>query len=511
MNDIPNNHHRETVKKFLKRARAAYGRTALCLSGGGMMGNYHYGSVKALMDNDCLPHIISGTSAGSVIGALLCTRNDFEIKRDLKPEILAARQQCFARSWTDRLKSIYRNGHLFDANEWYNLIKWFTCGELTFEEAYKKTGRVFCITLSATTVKAPPVLLNYISAPNVVIASAIIASAAVPGFIKPVRIKVKDAEGVVREMAKDKDQSYWDGSITRDIPTEGLAEMLNCQFFIAAQANPHIVPFVYNAKGDVGRPSRWSNGLRDDSWRGGFLLSAIEMYIKSDIRSKVRFLADLEVGGFVSSMFSQKSYSGTTTIVPQVHFQDFFKIFSNPSLEDMERYFQGGSVAAYQHCAMIKLHYGIAHALDDCVLTLEEQEEDYYNSQQRGGGASDGRTGLQSSVLGGKKQHHQRTLDSSSSGSCCSPKQKCPDKGNNNANKKRKSDSMLSVQSSFEEPLKIPPAECNPVADVTSTSPNNNNSKRDEYEMAGFDGMGCSFSLRSSFKSKTNSSRTQAI
>jgi predicted acylesterase/phospholipase RssA len=54
---------------------------------------------------------------------------------------------------------------------------------MTFEEAYKKTGRVFCITLASTTKKAPPVLINYNSAPNVTIASAVVASAAVPGFI----------------------------------------------------------------------------------------------------------------------------------------------------------------------------------------------------------------------------------------------------------------------------------------------------------------------------------------
>ena len=48
---------------------------------------------------------------------------------------------------------------------------------MTFEEAYRKTGRILCITLSSTTKKAPPVLVNYITAPNVTIASAVIASA----------------------------------------------------------------------------------------------------------------------------------------------------------------------------------------------------------------------------------------------------------------------------------------------------------------------------------------------
>ena len=34
--------HRETMKVFLKRARAAYGRTALVLSGGAMVGTRHW-------------------------------------------------------------------------------------------------------------------------------------------------------------------------------------------------------------------------------------------------------------------------------------------------------------------------------------------------------------------------------------------------------------------------------------------------------------------------------------
>ena len=40
----------------------------------------------------------------------------------------------------------------------------------------------------------------------------------------------------------------------------------------------------------------------------------------------------------------------------------------------MKRYFQGGSVAAYQHVAMLKLHYKITHALEDCLASLEFDE-----------------------------------------------------------------------------------------------------------------------------------------
>jgi len=115
---------REQIKTFLKRARASYGRTALCLSGGAMMGCYHFGHVKALLDEGVLPHIISGTSAGSVVAAVLCTRSDEEIERDLKPEILAGKLTCFARSWPARALNLYEQGCLFDQKDWLELIEW---------------------------------------------------------------------------------------------------------------------------------------------------------------------------------------------------------------------------------------------------------------------------------------------------------------------------------------------------------------------------------------------------
>lgn len=77
---------------------------------------------------------------------------------------------------------------------------------------------------------------------------------------------VEDGKGVVRSQAGE---TYFDGSIEQDIPVAGLAEMVrnfdrvlsdsidqhrltlfssqfNCQFFIACQCNPHVVPFFFN-------------------------------------------------------------------------------------------------------------------------------------------------------------------------------------------------------------------------------------------------------------------------
>lgn len=44
-----------------------------------LIGLMHIGVVKTLYENKVLPRIISGSSCGSIIAAILCTRTDEEI------------------------------------------------------------------------------------------------------------------------------------------------------------------------------------------------------------------------------------------------------------------------------------------------------------------------------------------------------------------------------------------------------------------------------------------------
>jgi TAG lipase/steryl ester hydrolase/phospholipase A2/LPA acyltransferase len=67
--------------------RQAYGRSALVLSGGGGLGVYHMGVIKALFEAGMLPRVISGSSAGSIVGAILCSYTDAEIADFCKHEV----------------------------------------------------------------------------------------------------------------------------------------------------------------------------------------------------------------------------------------------------------------------------------------------------------------------------------------------------------------------------------------------------------------------------------------
>ena len=58
----------EEKRTFLKGIYKNYGRSALCLSGGAGFGYYHLGVVRALLQAGVLPTVITGTSAGALMG-----------------------------------------------------------------------------------------------------------------------------------------------------------------------------------------------------------------------------------------------------------------------------------------------------------------------------------------------------------------------------------------------------------------------------------------------------------
>lgn len=150
------------------------------MSGGAGFGYYHLGVVRALLDQKMLPPIITGTSAGALMGALVCTRTDDELRDLLVPEL--ARKINFVHdSILAHTMRYVTTGAFFDSEEWCRMACWFTRGSLTFREAYERTGRIFNVSVIPNDPHSPPKLLNYITAPNCVVWSAVLASAAIPG------------------------------------------------------------------------------------------------------------------------------------------------------------------------------------------------------------------------------------------------------------------------------------------------------------------------------------------
>ena len=132
---------------FLHRASHCFGRSALMLSGAGSFCYFHVGVVRTLLEENLIPNVISGSSAGALIAGCLGTRSDRELLELLKIENyfpstdpsesapgIEARKLFGSQSWVDL-------DYLEDALELF-------IDDLTFAEAFKQTGRAINVSVS---------------------------------------------------------------------------------------------------------------------------------------------------------------------------------------------------------------------------------------------------------------------------------------------------------------------------------------------------------------------------
>ncbi len=190
--------HLNRTEKFIfcQHLHTNYGRTALCLSGGASFAWYHFGVAKALLDTSLLPDIITGTSGGALVAALIATHTNSELTRMLVPALAHRMKACEEPFlvWGPRWWS---TGARFSTLEWARHCSWFCRGSTTFREAYERTGRILNVACVPSDPHSPTILANYLTAPDCVIWSAVLASAAVPGILNPVVLMLKKRDGTL--------------------------------------------------------------------------------------------------------------------------------------------------------------------------------------------------------------------------------------------------------------------------------------------------------------------------
>ncbi|ODA79537.1 hypothetical protein RJ55_05131 [Drechmeria coniospora] len=354
-------------------SRQSFGRSALLLSGGGTFGMTHVGVLKALFEAQLLPRIISGASAGSIVCAVLCTRTDEEIPALITEfpygDLAVFESQDAQLGVLNHVRRLLTEGSWFDIENLTRVMRSLT-GDLTFQEAYNRTRRILNICVSTASIYELPRLLNYVTAPNVMIWSAVAASCSVPLVFTSHPLLVKDPITGEHHPWNPTPQCFIDGSVDNDLPMTRLAEMFNVNQFIVSQVNPHVVPFLSkddhlpsDAKANRGR-------MRGDEFDWTHALASLA---KDEALHRLQFMAD--VGAFPNlmtkcrSILSQK-YSGDITILPEITMHDLPRLMSNPTAEFMLRSSALGERATWPKLSRIRDRCAIELALDRAVHRL---------------------------------------------------------------------------------------------------------------------------------------------
>jgi NTE family protein len=342
---------------FFRHTGQSFGRSALMLSGGANLGMFHIGVIKALHEQNLLPRVISGSSAGAVAAAFLGTRKDSELPALYRCENITLNMwKLLNPSDMVRLKS------LMDVSQLEKFLR-ENIGEYTFEEAFRRTKRIINITVSPVDKNQQPRLLNYLTTPHMLIWSAVLASCSVPGLFPPVKLTTKDKEG--REIPYLPTISWVDGAIQSDLPSQRLGELYNVNHHIVSQTNPHILPFMT----DQAKKEGWSTFLTDLAKR------EIQFHSKQALNLASFGLESGLVKGFLdgAAAIVDQNYYGDVTVHPHVGALDYLRVLGNLTKKEFLAWVLAGERATWPKISMIRDQTVIGQTLEDCILRLKKQ------------------------------------------------------------------------------------------------------------------------------------------
>ncbi|KAJ5389612.1 Lipase 5 [Penicillium cataractarum] len=353
----------------LLAARQAFGRSALLFSGGATFGMNHIGVLKALYESKLIPRIISGASAGSIVCAVFCTRTDDELPALLETyahgDFAVFNEQGQEENIFQKTARFLKFGSFLDITHLANTMQaWL--GDMTFQEAYNRTRRILNICVSSAGMYELPRLLNYISAPNVLIWSAVAVSCSVPLVFRPFTLMAKDPLTGEATPWNDLHKQYIDGSVDGDLPMTRLSEMFNVNHFIVSQVNPHVAPFLPKEDGPTNHPELGSSFI--PRW-----MNTMTHLAKDEVLHRMTVLSEL--GVFPTSMTKAASimnqkYSGDINIYPELISSNFPRILENPTTEFMLQACLSGERATWPRLSRIRNACAIELALDRAVQQM---------------------------------------------------------------------------------------------------------------------------------------------
>ncbi|ELR07447.1 hypothetical protein VC83_02708 [Pseudogymnoascus destructans] len=363
----------------LHDTRQAFGRSTLVLQGGEIFGMCHLGVVKALYLRGLLPRIITGTATGALIAALVGVHTEDELLEFLTGDgidlsafgggndgDLKKRPPKDGGWWAtlkQRTKRFYREGYFLDISVLEDCVR-ANVGDLTFEEAYNRTKRVLNITVATVGHGSVPSLLNYLTAPNVLIWSAALASNVSNPTLygRSVNLLSKSLDGTIVPWFPSESATFrpWTHATysDRDSPLTRVAELFNVNHFIISQARPYLVPFLQS---DMHGPSG-SYARRGRTSFTSHLLRLITMEIHHRLSqldslgvlpaSTRRFLIDETVTG------------ASVTLVPELSTGDFLRLLETPTCGSLDHWILCGEKSVWPAVSALKVRCAVESELD---------------------------------------------------------------------------------------------------------------------------------------------------
>lgn len=349
--------------RAVKDMQLAYGTSALLLNGGVALGAYHLGVVRGLFEAKLLPNVIFGCNTGALVAACLCCFEDILSVIDGDAVDFAAFAKrgssgSLKRKW-NRLK---HEGTLMDVQVLLQFAK-DNLGDITFAEAFKKTGRVLNISVDQYMGKEQKGavgswLLNYLTTPNVLVYTAAVASCATAYVYGSTPLLAKSISGKI-VLFDPPALRFSDrlASFHINDAVERLREQFNVRLTIVSECSVTRLPFLRLEHRD-GFVARLGHFVAEEVWRLAAFLSRLPVF-RGRMTGSLQRISDRVKGDII--------------IFPASTFGDLLKLLNNPDKTLLDYCVWRGQLQLWPKMPMLKTHICIEVALLQALRQLEQQ------------------------------------------------------------------------------------------------------------------------------------------
>lgn len=353
---------------FFNNSGDAFGQSAIMLSGGATLGLFHIGVLKALYEYEpqLIPSVISGSSAGSIIAAVYATHKEEEFEQILQPQRLTMNAYKHL-DWSGMLRGkVVLDGEHLEKGLEQNIP------DITFWEAYQKTGKHLNITISPYDRHQNARLLNWKTSPNVLIRKAVLASCAIPTIFPPVTLWAKNVHD--EKVPYIPGRKWVDGSIKDDLPVTRLSRLYGVNHTIVSQTNPHVVPFISrDEKRQHFSHIVWAMVAKNIQLNANLLLEVMQKNIHNN---------DLSLMLDKAQSVMRQKYIGDINLIPKRRLSSLLKAMKNPTVEDVQQFIESGERATWQKIEIIRNTTVIGRTFESCRHRLDEQQANKLNRLQ---------------------------------------------------------------------------------------------------------------------------------
>lgn len=337
---------------LFRRTAQCFGRSALMLSGGGSLGPFHLGVIQALVEQDLLPNVISGSSAGSIVAALIGTRDTESLAADLHAASIAQTM--------DELTSSSDKGSRIGIDNLRQFIE-AQIPDMTFAEALEQSGAQINISISPRELHQRSRLMNAITSPNVFIRETVLASCAIPGVFPPVTLAARNSAG--KRQSYIPSRQWVDGSVMDDLPSRRLTRLYGVNHFITSQTNPVVLWALVD--------SQAQDTLFARLWEIGQNAS------KDLLRATYPFAMQVTQGVYPLSFMTRLAYGVATqdytadiNILPRQRFFRPSKLLGVLTQTEIDELVREGEIATWPKVEMIRNCTKISRTIDELLKDI---------------------------------------------------------------------------------------------------------------------------------------------